>query len=250
MRIRDYMLPSLEPAIRHLELLPAIIRAEDPKLYDYLPKIQPNYALGATLTLFSHVIEAYGDITRLFDFFLASETVIPVYLFATMIISRKDELMELDKDEDEAIFYVMLGRLPQPFDLEEHITGTIELYQKLPPSTLRWSWWKISSSSVLKATSSPLSVAGTTLADAQALFIKQERHVRLKQAYEKSVLVTRRFQLHAYRYRRPGTFGLAIAVGVYALWLGRNGSMSMERFTNVGYLRHLLSNLLGFFSRR
>ncbi|KAF2654873.1 hypothetical protein K491DRAFT_455047 [Lophiostoma macrostomum CBS 122681] len=247
LRIRDYMLPTLEPALRHLELLPAIIRAEDPILYDHLPTIQPNYALGATLTLFSHVIESYGDITRLFDFFLATDTVIPVYLFAVMVMSRRDELMELDKDEDEAIFHVTLGKLPQPFDLEARIAQTLKLYEKLPPQSLRWPWWKISASSALKATSTPLSVSSTSLDVAQALFQKQEREVQLKMAYEKMVFTMRRFKLHAYRYRRPGTYGLAIAVGVYALWVGRNGNMNYGRFMTIGAFSDALRSFFNFF---
>jgi hypothetical protein len=241
------MLPTLEPALRHLELLPAIIRAEDPALYHHLPTIQPNYALGATLTLFSHVIESYGDITRLFDFFLASDTVIPIYLFAVMVMSRRDELMELDKEEDEAIFHVMLGKLPQPFDLEGRIAQTMKLYERLPPQSLRWPWWKISASSVLKATSTPPSVSSVSLDVAQALFHKQEREVRIKMAYEKAVSTARRFKLHAYRYRKSGTYGLAIAVGIYALWLGRNGNMNYGRIMSISALSNAMRNFFSFF---
>ncbi|KAH7128750.1 rab-GTPase-TBC domain-containing protein [Dendryphion nanum] len=219
LRIRDFMLPTLDPAISHLELLPPIINAVDPQLYAHLPRIQPNYALGATLTLFSHVIEAYGDITRLFDFFLANDTVIPIYFFAAILLSRRDELLELEEDEDEAIVYVMLGRLPQPFDVELRIAQTLELYRKAPPNTLQgWAWWKVSSSSVLKATSTTFDVARLSLERGEALFHKQETEVQIRQAYQKSRRAARRIKLHAWRYRRPGSIGLAIAVGMYAIW--------------------------------
>lgn len=245
LRIRDYMLPSLDPAIRHLELLPVIIRTEDPALYRHLPKIQPNYALGATLTLFSHVIEAYGDITRLFDFFLASDAAIPVYFFASIILSRRDELLELDKEEDEAIFYVMLGKLPQPFDIESRIQHTVDLYDRLRPQSLRWAWWRISSASVLKATKTPYEVANLSLDDGLRLFRQQEREVHIRQAYEKAMSTSRRFRYTMWRYRRPGTFGLAIAVGIYALWLGRNGGS--VRYTNLWPLGDFIKRIMGCF---
>lgn len=234
LRIRDFMLPTLDPAISHLQLLPPIIKAVDPALYAHLPRIQPNYALGATLTLFSHVIEAYGDITRLFDFFLAHDTAIPIYFFAAILISRRDELLELEEDEDEAIVYVMLGKLPQPFDVELRIAQTLELYRKAPPKSLGgWAWWKVSSSSVLKATGTTFDVANLSLARGEELLRKQEREVRIQQALQRSRHLARRIKLQLWRYRRPGTIGLAIAVGMYAIWLGRGSGGTSDVFRKI-----------------
>lgn len=244
LRIRDYMLPSLDPAIRHLELLPVILRTADPVLYNHLPKIQPNYALGATITLFAHVIDAYGDITRLFDFFLASDSAVPIYFFASLVLSRREELLELDSEEDEAIFYVMLGKLPQPFDLEAHITQAVKLYERMPPQSLRWAWWKVSSSSVLKATKNPYDVSNASLDQGQTLFNRQERGVRIVQAYQRAKLASRRFKMQAWRYRRPGAYVLAVTVGLYALWLGRSGG---ERYVNLGLLGNIIKNTMSFF---
>lgn len=226
LRIRDYMLPTLRPAIKHLQLLPAILKAGDPVLYNHLPKVPPDYALGATLTLFSHVIEEYSDITRLFDFFLASDTAIPVYFFASLLISRREELLAIEKDEDESIFFVMLGKLPQPFDLEAQILQSTELFERIPPQTLGSPWWFISPASVLKASRTPFDASRLSLDDGQALFNTQERQVRVFQAYDKAVLFTKRTKFHMWRHRRRGAFCLSLVVGLYALWLGRNHSAS------------------------
>ena len=86
LRIRDFMLPTLSAAVSHLQLLLAILYAVDPVLYKHLPLRQPYFALAATLTMYAHVIQGYGDIARLFDFLLAHEAVISVYLFA--VVSR------------------------------------------------------------------------------------------------------------------------------------------------------------------
>jgi hypothetical protein len=222
------MLPDLDPAIRHLKLLPAIIEAEDPALYHHLPKIPPNYALGATLTLFSHVIEAYSDITRLFDYFLASDTAVPVYFFASLLISRREKLLAIEKDDDyEAMFFVELGRLPQPFDLESQIAETIELYARVPPQSLRWPWWNVSSSSVLKASKTTYIIAHQTLDEGQALYRRQEKEVRMVQVYQKFISRGRRVKLHAWRHRRRGAICLSVVVGIYALWLGRHHGGSL-----------------------
>jgi len=84
LRIRDFMLPTLSAAIVHLRLLPPLLRSEDPKLESHLSQTQPFFALAATLTLYAHDIQEYGDIARLYDFLLAHEAAIPVYFFATV----------------------------------------------------------------------------------------------------------------------------------------------------------------------
>lgn len=81
------MLPTLSGAESHLHLLPAILYAADRELYQHLSgatQPTPFFALAATLTLYAHDIEEYGDIARLFDYLLATEAAVPVYLFATV----------------------------------------------------------------------------------------------------------------------------------------------------------------------
>lgn len=55
----------------------------------HLSQTAPFYfALPATLTLYAHDIQEYGDIARLFDYLLSSEAVASVYLYATVCIFR------------------------------------------------------------------------------------------------------------------------------------------------------------------
>ena len=72
----------MNPALAHLRLLPLLVSAEDSKLAKHLSLTQPFFALAATLTLYAHEIQEYGDIARLFDAFLAREAVYPIYVFA------------------------------------------------------------------------------------------------------------------------------------------------------------------------
>lgn len=97
LRIRDFMLPSMSASESHLRLLPAILYAADPKLCGHLSELQPYFALAATLTLYAHDIEEYGGISRLFDFLLAREAVVSLYMYATVshgwrpVMRRKPE---------------------------------------------------------------------------------------------------------------------------------------------------------------
>lgn len=85
LRIRDFMLPTMTGAISHLQLLPSILKAADAELYDHLSQTAPFYfALPATLTLYAHDIQEFGDIARLFDYLLTNEAVVSIYLYATV----------------------------------------------------------------------------------------------------------------------------------------------------------------------
>ena len=154
LRIRDYMLPSLSPALKHLQILPKILESADPALATRLSSTRPFFALAATLTLYAHDIQEYSDIARLYDFILAHEPVMALYLFAAIIISRRVELLEIPIEEPEMLHFT-LSKLPQPLDLENLISSALSLFGRHPPQTLpNFSWWRISSLSVLKTSRS------------------------------------------------------------------------------------------------
>lgn len=244
------MLSSLEPAIAQLELLRPLLQHADPGLYDHLPKTSATFALAGTITMFAHNIQEYKEITRLFDFFLARHAVLPLYFFAAVVLSRREELLQVDK-EDEDILHVMLSKLPEPFDVEFHIARSIELYERLPPGSLgSWEWWRISSSSVLKTSATLADMQCLTLADGERYFAQQEKEVR-RQQYQKRVLqqATKSFksaQVRLWYYRRYGALGLAMLVGAYAFWLGKNGSLDAVRNPSwVGHLGSIVQRRLG-----
>lgn len=226
LRIRDFMLSKLDPAMSHLELLRPIMAAADPTLFHHLPKHRPTFALAGTITLFAHIIQEYRDIARLFDFFLAHHTVIPIYFFAAIVLSRRDEILDIDRD-DEDIMSAILGKLPDPFDVEFHIARAVELYERLPPASLQsWEWWRISSSSVLKTSPTPADLAHTPIQAGEALLKRQEAEIRLHVAVERAALRATLLKRHLWMYRRQSGVVLAVAVGLYALWLGRGTALA------------------------
>ena len=211
LRIRDFMLPSLSPALIHLRLLPSILYCMNPPLCRHLSQTQPFFALAATLTLYAHDIQEYGDIARLFDFLLAQESVVSIYLFAVIIQSRTDELFEIPADEPEMLHSV-LSKMPKPLDLEDLISKTMALYKRHPPQKLPDRIWRrVSSNSVLKTTQAL--TAEQTLEDGEKMFQKQALELKRREAKEKLMLVL-------YKYRKSAsTVGMAIFVGLLSVWL-------------------------------
>ncbi|KAH0005878.1 hypothetical protein KCU78_g12628, partial [Aureobasidium melanogenum] len=224
LRIRDYMLPTFSASESHVQLLPAIVYATDPKLCQHLARLQPYFAIAATLTLYAHDIEEYGGISRLFDFLLAHEAVISVYMYATIIMTRKNELLEYEAD-DEDMMYAILSKLPKPLDIEALITRTTMLFAQHPPETLPFdAWRKVSNYSVLKTTRDLNALSKQTLEQGEHLHANHAAQIKRQETLQK---MTAHSRLLAYRYRKPaGAFTVAIVIGVLSLWLGRNGNGS------------------------
>lgn len=227
-RIRDYMLPSLSPAIKHLQLIPAIIETSDPALRRHLSHIQPFFALAATLTLYAHDIQEYSDIARLFDFLLAREPVVTIYLFAAIILSRKKELLEIPVEEPEMLHFT-LSKLPCPLDLDSHILKAAQLFKDHPPETLPFGAWKhIPGCSVLKTSRGPSHKY--TVDEAVQLFHQQTRRLR-KEERRKQALE------YAWKHRRAaGSVALAILVGAASIYIRKKG-FDTSIWTYVGWLQ-------------
>lgn len=209
------MLPSLKPALKHLQIIPAIIEQADPALRQHLSGIRPFFALAATLTLYAHDIQEYSDIARLFDFLLAHEPVVPIYLFAAIILSRKKELLEIPVDEPEMLHFT-LSKLPCPLDLDGLIQSAVELFNEYPPESLPFGAWKrIPACSVLKTSRDPFQKQ--TAEYAIKLFEQQTRQLRNEELRKKALgfLWTHR--------RTIGSVAVTVFAGAVSIWIRKKG---------------------------
>ncbi|OAA44401.1 Rab-GAP/TBC domain protein [Metarhizium rileyi] len=214
LRIRDFMLPSLRPTTDQLHLLPDLLAKADGELREHIATIEPFYALAGTLTMYAHNIEAYRDIARLFDVFLAREPVFTIYVFAQIVIGRRKEILNIEEPD---ILQVVLGKVPPDMDLDALITNAVRLFDQFPPESLP-SWRRISKSSALKTARHVETCAKQTLEDGHTFFEKQAKEVRW-------VETRGRISMTIWRYRRPiKAIGVATAVAALAFYLRRNQS--------------------------
>lgn len=229
LRIRDYMLPTIGPAVKPLELLPVILQAADQELARHLTLPHANYALPATLTLYAHIIEQYSDIARLFDFILAHEPVMSVYLFAGTILSRREQILEIPADDHDMMFFV-LQKLPQPLDLEPLISNALAMFAEHPPGRLPGRVWRnISSSSVLKTAQVPERNHDLNLA--MLYFQRQAAEIRWDETKKNAARMAK-------KYKRPAaTTAAAVAIGALSIWMRRSG--------NDRYIVSLVLSLIG-----
>lgn len=215
LRIRDFMLPNLAPAVAQLRLIPDILLAVDPPLCRHLSQTEPFFALSGTLTMYAHDIQSYGDIARLFDALLAREQVFSVYVFAQIVLNRREELFDTPADEPEML-HSILSKLPQPLHLEALITDAAGLFARHPPEVLR-SWSSITPSSVLKTARDMKVSAAQSMEDGHRFFEKQIEEL---QWAEQKQRIAQKLRSYAAATTTPVARGvvLAVLVGVAAVY--------------------------------
>lgn len=241
LRIRDFMLPKISASVSHLHLLPAILYNADREIYDILPS-NPFYGIAHILTLYSHDIHSYKDIARLFDFLLAREAVMTIYLFAVIVISKRETLLEYMADgPDEDVMAVVLQRLPENLDIEDKIQKAAALFEQFPPQRLPGKAWKqVSEYSVLKTTLDVHAVSQQALEDGQRLFEKHAEQIRKDEARKRMSDMAKKTLA---KYRRPLTFTLSVAVCIIAVWCGQDrntafGGILQRVGRFVAFVRH------------
>ncbi|KAM3557047.1 hypothetical protein MY1884_004740 [Beauveria asiatica] len=216
LRIRDFMLPNLGPTTAQLRLLPDILAVADAALRAHVATVEPFYALAGTLTMYAHNIEAYRDIARLFDALLAREPVFSLYVFAQIVIDRRDEILAIDEPD---LLQVVLARVPSAgMDIDRLVARAAELFRRYPPETLP-AWRRISRPSALKTARDATHAAKQTLAEGAALFDEQAKELRWLDLRNSALSV-------AWAYRRPAkALGMAMAVGLVAFYMRRNSAL-------------------------
>ncbi|KAK2044078.1 GTPase-activating protein gyp10 [Colletotrichum somersetense] len=225
LRIRDFMLTNLEPTVAQLRLIPDILQAADPNLKRHLAGTEPFYALAGTLTMYAHDIQAYGDIARLFDILLVREPVFSVYMFAQIVLNRRDELFENDED-DPSMLHLILSKVPQKMDLESLIASATALYERYPPDSLP-AWRMISEASSLKTARSVEVCAKQTMDEGHAYFRKQLAELKALERRQKLMKV-----LWMYR-KGAAAAGLAVVVGLVAVYLGRRNTSPVSALADL-----------------
>ncbi|OAP59070.1 hypothetical protein AYL99_06368 [Fonsecaea erecta] len=215
LRLRDYMLPTITPATRHFELVSAVVTAADPELANHIAQAENIFALSATHSLFAHDIYDYGDIARLYDFLLAHEPIMSIYLFAAVTISRRSELLEMPADQSDILTFV-ISKLPQTFDIDARIQDAVTLFRHHPPQKLPgFIWWRLSRYSVLKT--SRCIAHPQSLEEATVLCQKQIQQIHSHELMRKRALLL-------YKYRKSAASMTAvILVGIFSIWLRKTG---------------------------
>ena len=133
--LKYFMEETMNTTSNLLEIIYLILKDEDLHLYNYLimSEVGTIFSLSWVITWFSHVLNDFNDIARLFDFFISSHFLMPIYLTVSILLYKKKQIHNIDCDM--ANMHQYLTGLPQnetlPFD--KLVMDTLHLSTKYPP---------------------------------------------------------------------------------------------------------------------
>lgn len=134
--LAECMQMTMEPIQKRLMYLFPIIRHESPELCTFLESstVGTLFALPWYLTWFGHSLNSYRAVVRLYDYFLASPFLLPLYVTAAIVLYRADDIFK--EDCDMASIHCLLSQLPDDLPFEYLLKNASDLYRKYPPSKI------------------------------------------------------------------------------------------------------------------
>lgn len=134
--LRDFMDPTMDSTKHILNYLMPVLEQVDTELHDFMVRAEVGtiFALSWLITWYGHVLSEFKHTLRLYDFFLASHPLMPIYLAATIVLHREREVKQTECDM--AMVHHLLSRIPQDLPYELLIARAQDLFDQYPPSLL------------------------------------------------------------------------------------------------------------------
>ena len=134
--LREYLTPTIDGVLAVLQLMLPIITAEDPLLGQFLCGAgfddRCHFALSWMLTWFAHALDEHlAVVARLFDFFLATHPLMPMYLSVAVVLQRRREVLRTECSFPEV--HSLLTKVPHDLPWEHLIVKAMALYKKYEP---------------------------------------------------------------------------------------------------------------------
>ncbi|XP_036423429.1 TBC1 domain family member 20 isoform X2 [Colossoma macropomum] len=134
--LRDFMDPTMDSTKHILNYLMPILEQVDPELHDFMLRAEVGtiFALSWLITWYGHVLSDFRHVLRLYDFFLASHPLMPIYFAAVIVLYREREVKS--SECDMASVHHLLSQIPQDLPYEHLITQAQSLFTHYPPTLL------------------------------------------------------------------------------------------------------------------
>ena len=141
--LRDCTRPTLQAAIEALGLLYPILKAADPELYSFITNLHepslevPYFALSWHMTWFSHDVPSLDQCARLFDLFISSHPLMPLYVAAVAVRSQRATILGCGPDHGDIVYSKLKGLQilgPGLLSADELAQQAAALYRATPPA--------------------------------------------------------------------------------------------------------------------
>lgn len=131
---------TMESTVKLLFNIMPLIDRKHPKLAEHIQKAELGiiFCLSWLITWYSHVMENLKIILRLYDLFIASDPLMPIYLAAIIVSEKAQEVLNIDCDM--AMLHTVITKFPSKIEdsekVEEYIQLALNLYDEHPPKAL------------------------------------------------------------------------------------------------------------------
>lgn len=131
--LRDFMDVNMDRTKHILNYLYPIVGRASPKLRQFMEESEVGtvFSLSWLITWFGHVLGDLDSIVRLYDFFMASAPLMPIYMAASIVLYREKEI--LASECEMCTLHGMLSHIPDNLPFEELIVTAKDLFSKCSP---------------------------------------------------------------------------------------------------------------------
>ncbi|XP_071520997.1 TBC1 domain family member 20 [Panulirus ornatus] len=135
--LSEFMRPTMEKTTYYLTYIYPILHRANPELYQFLVKsgVGTVFCLPWLITWFAHTLSDYRNVVRLYDFFLASPYLMPMYIAAAIVLLKKEDIMA--GECEMAMQHFILSQVPDSLPFEDILVEARKLYEKYLPDTLQ-----------------------------------------------------------------------------------------------------------------
>ena len=137
--LRDCTRCDLIPVLESLTLVFFLLKKQDLELHDHIrsSQVPAHFALAWRLTWFSHDMKDVDQCARLFDVFIASHPLMPIYVGVAALVSNRKRILETECD------FATMHQLLQSIKVTDGglqtpvlIRKALQMYKTDPPNTL------------------------------------------------------------------------------------------------------------------
>lgn len=134
--MREYLDDTMERTSLLLNYIYPLVNRCNPELCEHMQRndLGTIFALAWVITWFSHVLGDIKRILRVFDFFLASHRLMPVYLSAAFVLHRERDIFAAG--DEMGYIHKCLSVIPPDLPLESLLERAGDLFLQFPPTEI------------------------------------------------------------------------------------------------------------------
>ncbi|XP_048741525.2 TBC1 domain family member 20-like [Ostrea edulis] len=134
--LRDFMDSNMDRTKHILNYLYPIVGRANTTLRQFMDESEVGtvFSLSWLITWFGHVLGDLDSIVRLYDFFIACDPLMPIYMAASIVLYREKEI--LSSECEMCTLHGMLSKIPDNLPYEQLIVKAKDLFSKFPPKII------------------------------------------------------------------------------------------------------------------